>query len=216
MRGKRSNNQKLIIQTMFNEDVKIGDAELTDPNLLEELITTHVVERCGLPDPRESDSITKGLDYIRESLAEITEPPYEFDAWVHEMLRAMQADSRMLKAILGRVFSSGWMRGDQEIVGHHFPELGDKVTGGLLVRLGNYIDRFFPLNRRARAMTHTIYRDHLDYVPRKNVDGVTFWEVFHRPTGLIIENMGIDSEKEATLYIKQYPVLADMFEEGEK
>jgi len=194
-----------------SETKKIENSELLDWEVLEELLVSNILSREGMPLPCDWQQASQGIAHVKATLEWLCPPEHELAQWVTEMFKAMQHDSRIMKALLDAAFR----RSGDQVGGVIVEALSDAVTGGLSFRLRRYLERFHPINRMARSMTHRVYRENLEYIPVKTEDAKVYWEVYHTPTGLIIEDFGIDSEAEAITFVEQFPTLDQLHEGGD-
>lgn len=190
---------------------KVENSDLLDWEVLENLLVGNILARKGMPDPSSKQQLSQGLAHVDSTLEWLCPPKHELAKWVTDMLTAMRYDSRATKALL----DAALRRSGDKIGGTIVAALSDDITGGLAFRLREYLERFHPINSLARGMTHRIYREHLEYVPVRFEGEKVYWEVYHNPTGLIVEDCGLDSEDEAVLFVEQFPTLDAMSEKGD-
>lgn len=177
---------------------------MQDPDHILESICYGMVEGHYMPPYPARETVELALTGTWKCLDDMSRAAGVYPEWTARMFNAMLRDERLMKALVYRVFDSGWTQGGA-LRSMRLPELARQFNYPLTVRMWMYIVRFKP--------AANVYRECLDVIPNVLPGYETpIWEVFVVAIGVCLKQCGTMAE--ATEYIQAFPRRPDPSREG--
>jgi len=171
--------------------------DVIEPEFVVECITYGMVEGGYMPMAPSETNVDEAIAGTVRMLEEMVDRKDGDDPpWLIDIYRAMQSDTRLIKALIYRVFMHGWSHGPRVIPGVVLLSLRDLIPERVEARVA----RYFRIFRGNEPDGGTFYRSDLDAIP----SSTDSWRVYHVPTECIVED-DLPDEESAFRRIGEFP-----------